>query len=218
LNGISWFRAFYFATAGILFALFLYNVFLYSIVRDRVYSYYLGYVAFFGGFLFFYESGFLFEIPLFSRLIAGTNPLVFFPILHLGFAFTLLFTDTLLTLPPVAPRWSKVLRVLAVLQLVFMLVEWSFVGADRYRTFPIFYPLGKRLYVVWHNGWAGTVGRRNHAGSAAQLRKHDGLGFQRYSLALRGQRRNALDWQTSRRRTSLRSSHRDLHTLPPQPQ
>ncbi|MFY7997605.1 MAG: sensor histidine kinase [Candidatus Kapaibacteriota bacterium] len=178
LNAISWFRAFYFATTGILLALFLYNVFLYFIVRDRVYLYYLGYVAFLGGFFFFYESGFLFEMPLFSRSIARANPLAFFPILHLGFAFTLLFTDTLLTLPRVAPRWSKVLRVLAVVQLVFMLVEWSFIGADRYRTFPIFYPLGnlsflinlgcfiiaavlalrKRVFITWYYlfGWAVT--------------------------------------------------------------
>ncbi|TAE31873.1 MAG: hypothetical protein EAZ92_02195 [Candidatus Kapaibacterium sp.] len=148
LNIISWIRSFYVATTGIVLALFLYNVFLYVIIRDRVYLYYLGYVFFLGGFFFFFESGFFFELPLFSRFIARTNPLFFFPFLHLGFAFTLLFTDTLLTLPKIAPRWSKVLHFLAIIQVLFMVVEWAFVGADRYITFPIFYPLGNLSFVI----------------------------------------------------------------------
>ena len=148
LDIISWLRSFSVATAAILLALFLYNALLYVIVRDGMYLYYLGYLTFFGGFIFFFESEFLFELPSCSRFVARTNPLAFLPFLHVGFAFTMLFTDTLLTLPRVAPRWSNVLRTLAVVQCVFVLVEWASVGADRYHTFPIIYPLANLSYLV----------------------------------------------------------------------
>ena len=148
LNTIAWVRAFYMTTTGILLALFFYNLLLYGIVRDRVYLYYLGYLAFFGGFFFLYESGFIFEIPLFSRFVARTNPLAFLPFLHLGFVFTLLFAEVLLALSRTAPRWTKVLRVLISVHLVFMLVEWLLTGADRYQTFPIIYPSANISYVI----------------------------------------------------------------------
>ncbi len=152
LSVISWIRSFSVASAGILLALFLYNILLYGIVRDRVYLYYLGYLTFFGGFFIFFESAFLLEIPLFSRFVAGKNPLAFLPFVHLGFACILLFTNALLMLPTVAPRWSKVIRVLTVVQCVCMLVEWSVVGADRYRTFPIIYPLANLICLVTVGG------------------------------------------------------------------
>lgn len=96
--------------AGILLALFCYNLLLYWWVRDRAYLYYLGYLFFFAVFVLLYLRGF--------HVLLGQSLSDFINLYGMGvvapsFMFAIRFSITFLHGDQYAPRLTRVLRVIA---------------------------------------------------------------------------------------------------------
>lgn|GEM_PF-1134599 len=97
--------------AGVVLALFFYNLSLYGWIRDRKYLYYLGYLFFLAVFIFLYCCGF--HVYLGQSLSTFINQYAGIGSVSVGYIFMIWFAITFLNGDKYAPRLTRGLRILS---------------------------------------------------------------------------------------------------------
>lgn len=97
--------------AGVVLALFFYNLSLYGWIRDRSYLYYLGYLFFLAVFIFLYCCGF--HVYLGQTLSTFINQYAGIGSVSVGYIFMIWFAITFLKGDQYAPKLARGLRILS---------------------------------------------------------------------------------------------------------